>query len=99
MALEILTGTMVGNLEIVVELANDADLFFAEPVEDTAAGTTVGNDFLVPVKRYKRTFASAQLPLSVPIICAGYRYLRLSVTAGTSGNAMIFINKLRLASQ
>jgi len=91
--LEIISGTMVGNLEIVVELADD-DQYFAVAVADLVAATTGGNDFMIPVKRQEFTIANGSSALTLPIIVAGYNRMRLSVTAGTSGSAMIWVKKL-----
>lgn len=97
--LEIVPGAdLVGNLEIVVELAHEDGAFFAIPMEDPASGTTVSGDFQLPVKRLKYTVALATGAIALPVICPGYSSLRCQVTAGTSGSAVIWMHKTRLSA-
>ncbi len=97
LAFEIATGTMVGALKLLLEFSPDGDGFFPESVEDTS-GTSVAGELEVPISRVIRTFDASDSTVSFVVPCAGYSHIRISVYAGTSGHATIFLTKLRLAA-
>lgn len=98
LSIEALPANMVGSLKIVLELSPDGDVFLPEALGDPASGSAIGGDYLVPTFRLVHTWDGNDPMPMLQIPCAGYQKARLKVSAGTSGNAMIFLNRLRLAA-
>jgi len=96
LGIEIVPDDVIGGLRVALELSPDGDVFFSEPIEDTSSGVAAGNDLRIPTYRLVRTW-SGTTPIAFFVEVAGYKKARLKVSVGTSGSAMIFINKLRLA--
>jgi hypothetical protein len=86
--LKIYPGTFAGTLEIYIEFAESAGgPWMPDTLEDSSAGTLDGNSFLVPVRRYVRTWDESGMPFPLPVPTA-YKFCRVGVAA-TSGTVTI----------
>ncbi len=80
-------------VDVVVETADQpTGQGLQEPVEDTASGSTTGNDFIVPVKRFVWRWASAS-PFKLPIP-NGSVFVRIGV-AGAAGNCSVNLKRIQ----